>query len=119
MNTITKPETARVASATGATQTNASANTASANTNTQIEGRRAAAMPRGAGVNFQIYAQRALNAEIWDVQGKRYIDFGSGIAVLNTVIRASSRRSSSNSNASPTPRFRWCRMKSSSHLPSD
>jgi 4-aminobutyrate aminotransferase len=25
-----------------------------------------------------------LNAELWDVEGRRYIDFGSGIAVLNT-----------------------------------
>ena len=24
------------------------------------------------------------NAEIWDVEGKRYIDFAGGIAVLNT-----------------------------------
>lgn len=32
----------------------------------------------------EVYAERALNAEIWDVQGRRFIDFGSGIAVLNT-----------------------------------
>jgi 4-aminobutyrate aminotransferase/(S)-3-amino-2-methylpropionate transaminase len=31
-----------------------------------------------------IYAQRAQNAELWDVEGRRYIDFASGIAVLNT-----------------------------------
>jgi 4-aminobutyrate aminotransferase len=30
------------------------------------------------------YAARAENAEIWDVEGKRYIDFASGIAVTNT-----------------------------------
>ena len=28
--------------------------------------------------------RRARNAELWDVEGRRYIDFGSGIAVLNT-----------------------------------
>ena len=45
-----------------------------------------------------IYAERAKNAEIWDVEdGKRYIDFGAGIAVVNTGhrIRRSSRRSRS------------------------
>jgi 4-aminobutyrate aminotransferase/(S)-3-amino-2-methylpropionate transaminase len=31
-----------------------------------------------------VYAERARNAEIWDVEGKRYIDFAGGIAVLNT-----------------------------------
>ena len=31
-----------------------------------------------------VYAERASNAEIWDVEGKRYIDFASGISVLNT-----------------------------------
>jgi 4-aminobutyrate aminotransferase / (S)-3-amino-2-methylpropionate transaminase / 5-aminovalerate transaminase len=31
-----------------------------------------------------VYAERAVNGEIWDVEGRRYIDFGSGIAVLNT-----------------------------------
>ena len=32
----------------------------------------------------QFYAARALNAELWDVEGRRYIDFAAGIAVLNT-----------------------------------
>ena len=32
----------------------------------------------------QIYVDRAENAEIWDKEGNRYIDFASGIAVLNT-----------------------------------
>lgn len=30
------------------------------------------------------YAERAKNAELWDVEGRRFIDFASGIAVLNT-----------------------------------
>jgi 4-aminobutyrate aminotransferase len=30
------------------------------------------------------FIERALNAEVWDVEGKRYIDFAGGIAVLNT-----------------------------------
>nr|WP_316642289.1 4-aminobutyrate--2-oxoglutarate transaminase [uncultured Roseateles sp.] len=58
--------------------------TTSSNTNASIDARRIAATPRGVGIGFPIYAQRALNAEIWDVEGRRYIDFGSGIAVLNT-----------------------------------
>jgi 4-aminobutyrate aminotransferase len=72
MNTATKTETARVATASRAT------------TNAKIDARRIAAMPRGVGIGFPIYAERARNAELWDVEGKRYIDFGSGIAVLNT-----------------------------------
>jgi 4-aminobutyrate aminotransferase len=30
------------------------------------------------------FIDRALNSEVWDVEGKRYIDFAGGIAVLNT-----------------------------------
>ncbi len=52
--------------------------------NSQIDARRIAATPRGVGIGFSVYAERALNAELWDVEGKRYIDFGAGIAVLNT-----------------------------------
>ncbi len=39
---------------------------------------------RGMGNMFPIFAARARNAEIWDEDGNRYIDFGSGIAVVNT-----------------------------------
>jgi 4-aminobutyrate aminotransferase len=52
--------------------------------NAEIEARRKNAMSRGVGVMTQIYADRAENAEIWDKEGNRYIDFASGIAVLNT-----------------------------------
>lgn len=45
--------------------------------------RRAAAVPRGVGNACPIFPERALNSEIWDVEGNRYIDFASGIAVLN------------------------------------
>lgn len=31
-----------------------------------------------------LYAERALNAELWDIEGRRYIDFAAGIAVNNT-----------------------------------
>ncbi len=52
--------------------------------NSDLSDRRTAAIARGVGVTTQIYADRAENAEIWDVEGRRYIDFASGIAVLNT-----------------------------------
>lgn len=46
--------------------------------------RRDAAFARGLGNQLPIYVERARNAEIWDVEGRRFIDFASGIAVLNT-----------------------------------
>lgn len=46
--------------------------------------RRIAAIPRGVGHATAIYAKRARNAEIWGEDGRRYIDFASGIAVVNT-----------------------------------
>lgn len=52
--------------------------------NTALMARRAAAIPRGIGNAHAIFAERALNSEIWDVEGKRYIDFCAGIAVVNT-----------------------------------
>lgn len=53
-------------------------------TNNELQQRKNAATPRGVGVMCQFYAERALNAEIWDVENNRYIDFAAGIAVLNT-----------------------------------
>ncbi len=52
--------------------------------NAEIETRRKAAMSRGVGVLTQIFVDRAENAEIWDKEGNRYIDFAAGIAVVNT-----------------------------------
>jgi 4-aminobutyrate aminotransferase/(S)-3-amino-2-methylpropionate transaminase len=52
--------------------------------NAELHERRKHAIPRGVANNLAIYAERASNAEVWDVEGKRYIDFASGIAVLNT-----------------------------------
>ncbi len=52
--------------------------------NAAIQERKAAATPRGVGVMTQMYCARAENAELWDVEGRRFIDFGSGIAVVNT-----------------------------------
>lgn len=52
--------------------------------NAELQARRVAAVARGVGNATALYADRARNAEIWDVDGKRYIDFGGGIGVLNT-----------------------------------
>jgi 4-aminobutyrate aminotransferase/(S)-3-amino-2-methylpropionate transaminase len=52
--------------------------------NQDLQGRRDAAFARGLGNQLPVYIERARNAEMWDVEGRRYIDFGSGIAVLNT-----------------------------------
>lgn len=54
------------------------------NTNLEWQTRKNQATPRGVGVMCDFYADRAENAELWDVEGKRYIDFAAGIAVLNT-----------------------------------
>lgn len=53
-------------------------------TNAELMARRTAALPRGVGQGHQIFAERSENAEIWDVEGRRWIDFCAGIAVLNT-----------------------------------
>jgi 4-aminobutyrate aminotransferase len=52
--------------------------------NTDLQARKNAATPRGVGVMCDFYAARAQNSELWDVEGRRFIDFASGIAVLNT-----------------------------------
>ena len=39
---------------------------------------------RGMGNLLPIFAARAENAELWDEEGNRYIDFAAGIAVVNT-----------------------------------
>ncbi len=53
-------------------------------TNADLLARRAAAVPRGVATAYPVFADRAENAELWDVEGKRYVDFAGGIAVLNT-----------------------------------
>ncbi len=52
--------------------------------NEQLMARKAAATPRGVGVMGSFFADRADNAELWDVEGRRFIDFAGGIAVMNT-----------------------------------
>jgi len=52
--------------------------------NREWQSRKEQATARGVGVLTQVFAARAENAEVWDVEGKRYIDFAGGIGVLNT-----------------------------------
>lgn len=52
--------------------------------NNELLARRESAVPRGVATAFPIFAQRASGAELWDVEGRRYIDFAGGIGVLNT-----------------------------------
>jgi 4-aminobutyrate aminotransferase/(S)-3-amino-2-methylpropionate transaminase len=53
-------------------------------TNANLIARRTIAVPRGVATAHPIVAATAKNAEIWDVEGKHYVDFGGGIAVVNT-----------------------------------
>ena len=53
-------------------------------TNADLLARRTSATPRGVSVATQVFIDKAENAEIWDVEGNRFIDFAGGIAVLNT-----------------------------------
>ena len=52
--------------------------------NDDLVARRSKAIARGIGMAAPVFIQNALNAEMWDVEGNRFIDFGGGIAVLNT-----------------------------------
>ena len=55
-----------------------------AETNDSLLARRQAAVAQGVGAIHPIFAERAENATVWDVEGREYIDFAGGIAVLNT-----------------------------------
>jgi len=52
--------------------------------NTELQSRKEQATARGVSVLTKVFAARAQNAEIWDVEGNRYIDFAGGIGVLAT-----------------------------------
>jgi 4-aminobutyrate aminotransferase len=49
----------------------------------ELKARKAAAVPNGVSTRG-IYVAKAENSELWDVDGRRYIDFAAGIAVVNT-----------------------------------
>ncbi len=51
--------------------------------NSEWQARKEEAVARGQGNIAPVYVERAAGSEIWDVEGKRYIDFGTGIAVVS------------------------------------
>jgi len=51
--------------------------------NAEWQARKTDAVARGQGNIAPVYVERALGSEIWDVEGNRYIDFGTGIAVCS------------------------------------
>lgn len=53
-------------------------------TNKSLAERRAGAVARGVSLAHPVFVDRAENALLWDVEGRRYVDFAGGIAVLNT-----------------------------------
>ncbi|MGH8223906.1 MAG: 4-aminobutyrate--2-oxoglutarate transaminase [Woeseiaceae bacterium] len=52
-------------------------------TNKELLERRNRAVARGVGTQHAIFAAKAAGAELWDVEGNRYIDLAAGIAVNN------------------------------------
>lgn len=52
-------------------------------TTVELKARQKAAVVDGVSTR-EIFADRAENAEIWDIEGRRFIDFAAGIAVVNT-----------------------------------
>ena len=54
------------------------------NTNAAWQARKSDAIARGEGNLAALYVDRADGAEIWDIEGNRFIDFATGIAVCNT-----------------------------------
>ena len=59
-------------------------NQTSKGSNADWHARRLAATPRGVAVMGDFFIDHAKNAEFWDIEGRRFIDFAGGIAVLNT-----------------------------------
>lgn len=52
--------------------------------NSELQERKLKVFARGQGNAYPVYVKEAKNAELWDVEGNRFIDFGTGIAVCNT-----------------------------------
>ena len=67
--------------------------------NAELMDRRNAALPRGIASATSVFVAKAENSELWDVEGKRYVDFAAGIAVCNTghrhpkILAAAARQS--------------------------
>ena len=58
--------------------------TTNTSTNAQLQARKVKSIARGQGNMYPVYVEHAKNSELWDVEGNRFIDFGTGIAVCNT-----------------------------------
>ena len=73
--------------------------------NEDWQARKEDAVARGQGNIAPVYIERALGSELWDVEGNRYIDFGTGIAVCSAghCHPKSPRRWPNRSTISPTP----------------
>lgn len=52
--------------------------------NIDLQNRKDKVFARGQGNVYPVFVEKAKNAELWDVEGNRFIDFGAGIAVCNT-----------------------------------
>ncbi len=52
--------------------------------NQDLHNRRNAALSKGMSTMLPVYVERGQNAELWDADGRRYIEFAGGIAVLNS-----------------------------------
>jgi len=52
--------------------------------NQELQNRKNKVFARGQGNAYPVFVKHAKNAELWDVEDNRYIDFGTGIAVCNT-----------------------------------
>ncbi|MER9457761.1 4-aminobutyrate--2-oxoglutarate transaminase [Mesorhizobium sp. M0478] len=53
-----------------------------ARSSAELQARRERALPRGVACAFPVCAERARGAEIWDTEGRRYIDFIGGMGAL-------------------------------------
>ncbi len=51
--------------------------------NIELLNRRSLAVPRGVATALPVFVRAPKTLEIWDEEGRRYIDFAGGIAVLN------------------------------------
>jgi len=52
--------------------------------NIDLQNRKDKVFARGQSNVYPVFIEKAKNAELWDVEGNRFIDFGAGIAVCNT-----------------------------------
>ena len=52
--------------------------------NQELQNRKSKVFARGQGNTYPVFVKKAKNAEIWDIEDNRYIDFATGIAVCNT-----------------------------------